>query len=243
MLFPCIKNAELPFFGQLFLEPCGKGGERRLQKIPHLARSFAGESQAGMRYQLIAKLATAEEYPVMADTIRSIAKNETYHAKTFFDTLVLKAGSQENIDLNAGYPFHFGTLTENLGFAADDERAEFEEVYPAFAMEAREEGFEDVAALFERVLSVEKEHEIVFRYLRDALRDGTLYKRDKPTLLTIRQRIRRNMMKNMKETNQSNQNKTQSKTQNCGTKAKAQSGSKSAAKTSAKSSSGAKSCK
>lgn len=148
----------------------------------NLARSFAGESQAGMRYQLIAKLATAEEYPVMADTIRSIAKNETYHAKTFFDTLVLKAGSQENIDLNAGYPFHFGTLTENLGFAADDERAEFEEVYPAFAMEAREEGFEDVAALFERVLSVEKEHEIVFRYLRDALRDGTLYKRDKPTL-------------------------------------------------------------
>ena len=95
---------------------------------------------------------------------------------------MLKAGSQENIDLNAGYPFHFGTLTENLGFAADDERAEFEEVYPAFAMEAREEGFEDVAALFERVLSVEKEHEIVFRYLRDALRDGTLYKRDKPTL-------------------------------------------------------------
>ena len=138
----------------------------KTKTFTNLARSFAGESQAGMRYQLIAKLATAEEYPVMADTIRSIAKNETYHAKTFFDTLVLKAGSQENIDLNAGYPFHFGTLTENLGFAADDERAEFEEVYPAFAMEAREEGFEDVAALFERVLSVEKEHEIVFRYLR-----------------------------------------------------------------------------
>ena len=43
----------------------------------NLARSFAGESQAGMRYQLIAKLATAEEYPVLADIVRTIAKNET----------------------------------------------------------------------------------------------------------------------------------------------------------------------
>ena len=60
----------------------------------NLARSFAGESQAGMHYQLIAKLAIAEEYPVLADNIRTIAKNETNHAKTFFDTLVLKAGSR-----------------------------------------------------------------------------------------------------------------------------------------------------
>ena len=148
----------------------------------NLARSFAGESQAGMRYQLIAKLATAEEYPVLADTVRSIAKNETYHAKTFFDTLILKAGSKENIVLDAGYPFHFGTLEENLKFAAKDERAEFEEVYPAFAEEAEKEGFADVAALFKRVAGVEKEHNIVFNYLYEAFSGGTLYKRDKPTL-------------------------------------------------------------
>ena len=148
----------------------------------NLARSFAGESQAGMRYQLIAKLATAEGYAVLADTIRTIAKNETYHAKSFFNTLLQKAGSCENIDLNAGYPFHFGTLEENLAFAANDERAEFEEVYPAFAKEAREEGFGEIADLYERVAGVEKEHNIVFTYLRDALRDGFLYKREKPTL-------------------------------------------------------------
>ena len=155
---------------------------KKKKTFTNLARSFAGESQAGMRYQLIAKLATAEEYAVLADTVRSIAKNETYHAKTFFDTLIHKAGNCENVDLNAGYPFRFGTLVEGLGFAADDERAEFEEVYPVFAQEAREEGFEDVAALFERVMSVEKEHEIVFRYLHNCLKDGTLYKRSKPTL-------------------------------------------------------------
>lgn len=155
---------------------------KKTKTFTNLARSFAGENQAGMRYQLIAKLATAEEYAVLADTIRTVAKNETYHAKTFYNTLIQKAGNSENIDLNAGYPFRFGTLVENLGFAADDERAEFEEVYPAFAREAREEGFEDVAALFERVAGVEKEHNILFTFLRDALKDGALYKRDKPTL-------------------------------------------------------------
>ena len=155
---------------------------KKTKTFTNLARSFAGESQAGMRYQLIAKLATAEEYVVMADIVRTIAKNETYHAKTFYDKLVQQAGNCENIDLNAGYPFRFGTLEETLGFAADDERAEFEEVYPAFAKEAREEGFGEIADLYERVAGVEKEHNIVFTYLRDALRDGFLYKREKPTL-------------------------------------------------------------
>ena len=148
----------------------------------NLARSFAGESQAGMRYQLIAKQATAEEYTVLADIVRTIAKNETYHAKSFFELLQRGAGSTENIDLNAGYPFHFGTLAENLRFAAEDEQKEHAEVYPAFAAEARREGLEEAARLFEMVAGVEKEHEIVFRYLHEALKSGALYKRDKPTL-------------------------------------------------------------
>ena len=147
-----------------------------------LARSFAGESQAGMRYQLIAKQATAEEYPVLADIVRTIAKNETNHAKSFFDMLIQKAGSCDNIPLDAGYPFRFGTLEQNFGFAAEDERAEHAEVYPAFAADARAEGFEDAAALFERVAGVEREHEIVFRFLQQSLKEGALYKRDKPTI-------------------------------------------------------------
>ena len=155
---------------------------RDTKTFKNLARSFAGESQAGMRYQLIAKLATAEDYAVLADIVRSIAKNETFHAKTFYDTLIQKAGNHENIAPGGGYPFRFGTLAENLGFAAQDERAEFEEVYPAFAREAKEEGFADVAALFERVASVEKCHEVMFRFLAESLKSGALYKRDKPTL-------------------------------------------------------------
>ena len=148
----------------------------------NLARAFAGECQAGMRYQLIAKLATKEEYPVLADTVRTVAKNETYHAKSFYDTLILKNGNSDNIQLDAGYPFRFGTLEETLRFAAEDERAEFEQVYPAFAEEAREEGFEDIARLFEQVAGVEREHNILFDFLYKSIRDGNLYKREQPTL-------------------------------------------------------------
>ena len=153
------------------------------QTFINLARSFAGESQAGMRYQLIAKQATAEGYAVLADNIRTIAKNETYHAKTFFNTILQNAGSIDNVDLqNAGYPFHFGTLEENLKFASEDERAEFEEIYAAFANVAKEEGFPDVAAIYNMVVGVEKEHNIIFKYLHEAFKTNTLYKSEKPTL-------------------------------------------------------------
>ena len=82
----------------------------KTQTFKNLARSFAGESQAGMRYQLIAKQAMQEGYKTLADEIRTIAKNETFHAKRFFETLQEKAGSRENIDIEAGYPFHAGSL-------------------------------------------------------------------------------------------------------------------------------------
>ena len=53
----------------------------------NLARSFAGESQAGMRYQLIAQAATQQGYVTLANTIRTLAKNETVHARRFFEEL------------------------------------------------------------------------------------------------------------------------------------------------------------
>ena len=90
------------------------------QTFLNLARAFAGESQAGMRYQMIAQQATAQGYKTLADTIRSIAKNETHHARIFFDYLIKYAGSHDNINIDAGYPFHAGDLQENLRFAAQE---------------------------------------------------------------------------------------------------------------------------
>ena len=148
----------------------------------NLARSFAGEAQAGMRYQLAARLATQQGYVTLADTIRTLAKNETVHARRFFEELSKRGQKLDNIDLNAGYPFHGGSLEECLRYAAQDERAEHTKIYPDFASEAEAEGFSDVAALFRLVANVEKRHEMIFNYLYEAYKSGTLFSNESPML-------------------------------------------------------------
>ncbi|MBE5744945.1 MAG: rubrerythrin family protein [Clostridiales bacterium] len=152
------------------------------ETFKNLARSFAGESQAGMRYQMLAKLAMQEKLKTLSDAIRTIAKNETLHATQFFNKIIEKTGSRDNVEFDAGYPFHAGTLVEGLKFAAMDEKSESEEIYPSFAATAKKEGFEDVAALYTMVADVEKQHKIVFQYLCDAVKNGTLYKAESPIL-------------------------------------------------------------
>ena len=148
----------------------------------NLARSFAGECQAGMRYQMIAKLAMKEGLKTLADAIKTIAKNETLHATQFFNKMIEKTGSRDNVTFEAGYPFHAGTLAEGLKFAAADEKNETEDIYPSFALTAKKEGFEDIAMLYKLVAEVEAQHQIVFRYLQDGVRNGTLYKCEHPIL-------------------------------------------------------------
>ncbi len=154
----------------------------KTQTFYNLARGFAGECQAGMRYQLTAKAATAEGYQVLSDTIRSIAKNETVHATIFFNEIIKNAGSQENVHIDANYPFHAGSLAENLKFAALDELSEAENIYPEFARIARDEGFEQIALKFEQVAMVEGNHRIIFEYLHEAFKDGSLYRAERPML-------------------------------------------------------------
>ncbi len=148
----------------------------------NLARSFAGESQAGMRYQLIARLATKQGYYTLADTIKTLAKNETVHARRFFEELNKRGEKLDNIDLDAGYPFHSGDLGESLRLAAEDEHQEHTVIYPAFAKDAEEEGFNDIAALFKLVAQVEVRHEMVFNYLHEAFTKGKLFSNETPIL-------------------------------------------------------------
>ncbi len=154
----------------------------KTQTFHNLARAFAGESQAGMRYQLTARTAMAQGYEALADTIRTIAKNETNHAKVFFEAILQNAGSQDNIHIDASYPFHSGTLEENLHFAAIDEQDEHEVLYPEFAKIAKEEGFGQIALKFEQVAKVENNHRIIFEYLYEAFKDGSLYHAERPML-------------------------------------------------------------
>lgn len=153
------------------------------QTYYNLARSFAGECQAGMRYQLIAREATAQGYIALADEIKTLAKNETVHARRFFEELTKRGGNNlDNIDIDAGYPFHTGDLVEALRLAAEDERVEHERNYPTFAKIAKEEGFADIAALFTMIATVEKHHEQIFNYLHEAMESGNLYKNESPIL-------------------------------------------------------------
>ena len=147
----------------------------------NLARSFEGESQEGMRYQLIAQAATQQGYVTLANTVRTLAKNETVHARRFFEELQKRGKELENIVLDAGYPFHGGELGECLKFAAEDEHTETE-IYAAFEQDARDEGFNDIAALFKLVAQVEVRHEMVFRYLHEAFTKGKLFSNESPII-------------------------------------------------------------
>lgn len=156
---------------------------QKTETYNNLARSFAGECQAGMRYQMIAKLATQEKLKTLADAVRTIAKNETVHATQFFNQFIKLAGSTENVGLtDAAYPFHIGTLAESLKFAAEDEKQESEEIYPSFAVTAEKEGFKEVAALYKMIAEVESQHKVVFSYLHNCVKNGTLYQCESPLL-------------------------------------------------------------
>jgi rubrerythrin len=148
----------------------------------NLARGFAGESQAGMRYQLIARTAEGQGYAELSNVIKTIAKNETVHARRFFEELTKRGQKLDNINLDAGYPYHSGDLGECLKLAAKDEKSEYNSIYPAFAKDAENEGFKDIAALFTLVAEVEKRHEQIFNYLYEAWTNGNLYSNKGPIL-------------------------------------------------------------
>ncbi len=148
----------------------------------NLARSFAGESQAGMRYQLIARMANQQGYITLAETVKTLAKNETVHARRFFEELTKRGEKLDEIVLDAGYPYHSGDLEKCLLLAAEDEHKEHAEIYPTFAKDAEEEGFGDIAVLFRLVAQVEVRHEEIFRYLYEAFKKGVLYSNESPIL-------------------------------------------------------------
>ena len=154
----------------------------KTQTYQNLARAFAGECQAGMRYQMVAKLAMDEGLKTLSDKIRAIAKNETVHATQFFQQFLGLGGNKEDVQIDAGYPFHSGTLAEGLKFSEGDEKSEATKIYPNFADIAKEEEFLDVERLFRQIAEVEHHHEAIFRYLANAVKNGTLYQNDSPVL-------------------------------------------------------------
>ena len=143
----------------------------------NLARSFASECQEGARYQFLAKLAQNEGYQYMSMLIRTLAHNEMAHAQQFFNKIVELGGNQtQNIEIKAGYPFRSGELKQVLYNESENERMSGESIYPKFASIARDEGFNDVADLFDMVSKVELTHQRTLLELFNALSKNSLYK-------------------------------------------------------------------
>jgi len=127
----------------------------------NLLEAFSGESQARNKYTFFASAAKKEGYEQISAIFLETADNEKEHAKIWFKKL-------------AG----IGSTLENLQAAASGENYEWTDMYPRMAAEAREEGFEDYAMLFEAVAEIEKEHEERFKKLLKNLEEGKVFKKD-----------------------------------------------------------------
>ena len=129
----------------------------------NLMEAFAGESQARNKYTYFASKAKKDGYEQIAQIFLETADNEKEHAKIWFKLL------------NDG---DIPTTTENLQAAADGENYEWTDMYDKMAEEAREEGFNDVAFLFEAVGKIEKEHEARFKKLLENVENGLVFSKD-----------------------------------------------------------------
>lgn len=129
----------------------------------NLKDAFAGESQARNKYTYFASVAKKEGYEKIAAIFLETADNEKEHAKLHFKHL-------------SG----IGTTADNLRAAAAGETDEFTDMYPRMAREAKEEGFTEIAFLFESIGRIEKHHQERYQKLLEELEAGTLFSKSEP---------------------------------------------------------------
>jgi len=144
------------------------------QTEKNLLKSFAGESQARNRYTYFAAAARKEGYVQIADIFEETANQEKEHAKRFFK--FLEGGE---VEITACFPAgKIGTTAENLLAAAMGEQEEYSDLYPSFAAIAREEGFNEIAAVWNAISVAEKQHEKRYRDLLGNLQNDRVFKRE-----------------------------------------------------------------
>lgn len=150
----------------------------------NLLKSFAGESQARMRYTYYASVAKKEGYVQIHNIFMETADNEKEHAKRFFKFLNEDPElAGKPLEITAAYPAGgMSTTVENLKMAAAGENEEWTELYPMFADQADEEGFRDIAAVYRFIADVEKKHEARYNALAKNIEDGKVFKKDAPVL-------------------------------------------------------------
>lgn len=129
----------------------------------NLLAAFAGESQAKNKYTYYASKARKDGYIQIANIFEETANNEQEHAKIWFKLL---------------HGGNIGETADNLLDAAEGENYEWTDMYAGFAAVAREEGFNEIAALFDGVAAIEKEHEERFRKLLSNVKGDCVFSKD-----------------------------------------------------------------
>ncbi|HCQ71814.1 MAG TPA: rubrerythrin family protein [Rikenellaceae bacterium] len=129
----------------------------------NLRTAFAGESQAHTKYLYYASKAAKDGYVQIGKLFEETAKNEKEHAKIWFKLLH-----------DGGVP----STEENLADAAAGENYEWTDMYAGFAKTAKEEGFDEIAFLFEKVGAIEKTHEERYRKLLKNVQDALVFSKD-----------------------------------------------------------------
>ena len=145
----------------------------------NLMRAFAGESQARNRYTFAAQAVKASGLHFIERIFRFTAEQEKEHAELFFKLLAPCEG--ENIHIDAAFPVENAVWTTDrlLRSAQHNEYEEARSVYPAFAAVAREEGFSQAAAAFERIAEIEQMHGDRFGDLARRIEEGRLFSCEK----------------------------------------------------------------
>lgn len=129
----------------------------------NLQEAFAGESQARNKYTYYAAQAKKDGYVQISKIFEETANNEKEHAKIWFK--LLHEGNK------------IPKTLKNLEDAANGENYEWTQMYPTFAKEAREEGFEKIAALFEGVAKIEKDHNERYKKLHDNIANEAVFEK------------------------------------------------------------------
>ena len=137
----------------------------------NLMDAFAGESQARNKYTYFASKAKKDGYEQIAEIFEETANNEKEHAKLWFKLLN-----------NNSIP----STVENLKSAAKGENFEWTDMYDRMAKEAREEGFDRIAFLFESVGKIEKEHEARYKKLLENVENGLVFSKEEDKIWICR---------------------------------------------------------
>jgi len=135
------------------------------QTEKNLMAALAGESEARNKYTYFASKAKKDGYVQIGKIFEETANNEKEHAKLWYKIL-----------------YGIGDTMDNLESAANGEAYEWQEMYPSFAEKAREEGFNDIAALFDMVAKIEKAHEERYKKLLANVKDGIVFSSDGDTI-------------------------------------------------------------